>query len=197
MVCTLWLIACIVDIRWCSLESWPFPSQTFLSFWTSATITHEGTLRLPRPLNQHFKESRFAQRPFETRWKGKKKKKVSFRKPYWLDSTQPPSLCRKEQAENEADLMEFRRWSQNVLQWEVKDRQKGRRDPRGSGSGPGHQKETLTSNWTAAAAQHILQSFEWLLKVSIGKSRLPSLFGVIAGLLVTVVNLSWAIRLCT
>lgn len=46
-----------------------------------------------------------------------KKKKVSPRQPYRLNSTQPPSLCRKEQAENEADLMEFRRLSQKVLQW--------------------------------------------------------------------------------
>lgn len=75
MVCSLWLIACIADIRRCTLESRPFPSQTFLSFWTSATITHEGALRLPRPLNQHFKEARFAQRPFEKRRRtgGKKK----------------------------------------------------------------------------------------------------------------------------
>lgn len=56
--------------------------------------------------------------------------------------------------------MEFRRLSQNVLQWEVKNQEEGRRDPRGSGSGPGHKKETLTSNWMAAAAQRILQCFE-------------------------------------
>lgn len=96
--------------------------------------------------------------------------------------------------------MEFRRRSQNVLQCEVKDREEGRRDPRGRGLCSGHQKETLMSNWTAAAAQHILKCFEWLLKLSVGKSRLPSLFGVIAGVLVTLVNLSsylyvyWGLR---
>ncbi|KAF5893182.1 olfactomedin-like protein 3B, partial [Clarias magur] len=66
---------------------------------------------------------------------------------------------------NEADLMEFRRLSQNVLQWEVKDHKKGRRDPRGSGSDPGRNKETLTSNWTAAANQRVLERFEGLLKL--------------------------------
>lgn len=93
-----------------------------------------------------------------------KEKKVFFffssRKPYRLNLTQSPSLCRKEQAENEADLMEFRRQSQNLLQWEVKDQEEGRRDLKGNGSGPGHQEETRTSNWMAAAAQHILQCFE-------------------------------------
>lgn len=96
---------------------------------------------------------------------GKEEKIVSFCQSYRLNSIQPPSLCRKEQAENEADLIEFRRLSQNVLQWEVKIQKEGRRDPRGSQLGPGHQKETLKSNWMAAAAQHILQCFEGLLKL--------------------------------
>lgn len=193
MVCTLWLIACIVDIRWCTLESRPFPSQTFLTFWTSATITHKGTLRLPRPLNQHFKESHFVQRPFEMRWKKGKKSSFSPALSAQLDST---SVSLSHRTGGKWG------WFNGVQETEPK-----RTSVWGEGSGGRKERSQREGIVSGTPEGDPLCLIGWLLqlrtsysvlsefwKASLGRQVkiycIPSLFGVIAGVLVTLVNLS-------